>query len=75
LDQLLDLSALLGDLILRGMAMAHNGVPKKDDWRSIATQIQVEPDPEKVIELAKQLVARFDQQSSRQGQAPESDRR
>jgi hypothetical protein len=56
------------------MGMAHNGA-SNDDWRSIAKRIQVEPDPRKVIELAKQLVARFDQQSSQQGQAPESDRR
>jgi len=54
--------------------MAHNGA-HNDDWRSLARQIQAEPDPDKVIELAKQLVARFDQQSSLKGQAPESDRR
>ena len=64
----------LEDLIFRGMAMAHNGA-FNDDWRSIARQIEAEPDPEKVIELAKQLVARFDQQSSQRVQAPESDRR
>jgi len=56
------------------MVMAQDSVPN-GDWRSIAKRIQVEPDPKKVIELAKQLVARFDQQSSQRGQAPQSDRR
>jgi hypothetical protein len=53
--------------------MAHNGA-SNDDWRSIARQIQAEPDPDKVFELAKQLVARFDEQSARQGKAPDSNR-
>jgi hypothetical protein len=56
------------------MATANDGVPN-DGWRSLAKRIQTETDPEKVIDLAKQLVARFQQQSARQGQVPEPDRR
>ena len=50
------------------MVMAHDGTPK-DDWRSLAKQIQAETDPGKMMELAKQLVARFDEQSARESQA------
>ena len=37
------------------------------DWRELARRIQKEEDPEKVLELVQQLIARFNEERRRKG--------
>ncbi|MFY9560134.1 MAG: hypothetical protein WAQ52_07860 [Terriglobales bacterium] len=39
--------------------MTHDRGTNQENWRELARRIQVESDPEKMIELAQQLVATF----------------
>ena len=41
------------------------GIPIGESWRDLARRVQEERNPEKVIELAAQLVARFDEEKRR----------
>jgi hypothetical protein len=45
--------------------MSH--IPTAADWRDLARQIQKETDPNKMIELAQELVARLDAEQFRNG--------
>jgi hypothetical protein len=40
--------------------MANNGRPNDEKWQDLARQIQEENDPDKVVELAQQLIAKLD---------------
>jgi hypothetical protein len=42
--------------------MTHDRGTNREDWRELARRIQVENDPKKVVELAKQLTATFAEQ-------------
>jgi len=39
----------------------------QEGWREVARQVEQEKDPEKVIELAQQLLAKFDKRDLRKG--------
>jgi len=45
--------------------MSH--VPTTEDWRDLARQIQNEKDPNKIIELALELIARLEAEQSQNG--------
>ena len=40
-------------------------------WRELARQIQQAKDPEKMIELVQQLIAKFDQELARKSSPPQ----
>jgi hypothetical protein len=37
-------------------------LPTAGDWRDLARRVQDEKDPDKMVELAQQLVAKFDEE-------------
>ena len=45
--------------------MADDNPPKPEDWHELAQRIQVETDPDKMIELVRELIARFDEEKLR----------
>jgi hypothetical protein len=45
--------------------VANNGIPTNGNWRDLARQVQEENDPEKVIDLVQQLIAKFDEEKPR----------
>jgi hypothetical protein len=45
--------------------MADDNLPKPEDWHELAQRIQVETDPDKMIELVRELIARFDEEKLR----------
>jgi hypothetical protein len=49
---------------------ADDGVSTHEDWRELARRIQVENNPDKMIELAQQLIAKFDEEKQREGPLP-----
>ena len=42
-----------------------DGKPSDDDWRELARQIQQETDPNMMIELVQELIAKFDEEQLR----------
>ena len=42
-----------------------DGISKNEDWRELARRIQQETDPETVHELARELIAKFDEEKLR----------
>jgi hypothetical protein len=44
-----------------------------EDWRELARQIQEEKDPQKMIELVQQLIAKFDEQQALKPSPPKPD--
>jgi hypothetical protein len=42
-----------------------DGISKNEDWRELARRIQQETDPETVLELARELIAKFDEEKLR----------
>ena len=44
-----------------------------EDWRELARQIQEEKDPQKMIELVQQLIAKFDEQQALKTSPPKPD--
>ena len=44
-----------------------------EDWRELARQIQEEKDPQKMIELVQQLIAKFDEQQALKPSPPKAD--
>ena len=51
--------------------MADDKLPKPEDWHELAQRIQVETDPDKMIELVRELIARFDEQKLRKSLLPD----
>ena len=47
-----------------------NHEPTQEDWRELARQASEEEDPEIVIELAQQVVEKFDEKHLRKGGRP-----
>jgi hypothetical protein len=47
-----------------------DGKPGPEDWRELARKIERETDPNKMIELVQELIAKFDQDRLRKGQPP-----
>ena len=45
--------------------MVKDNLPKPEDWHELAQRIQEETDPERMIELVRQLIARFDEERLR----------
>ena len=45
--------------------MVKDNLPKPEDWHELAQRIQEETDPEKMIELVRELIARFDEERLR----------
>jgi hypothetical protein len=48
-------------------AMPGDGLSTQEDWRELAQRVQQEKDPNKMIELVQQLIARFDDDHLRKG--------
>lgn len=44
-----------------------------EDWRELARQLQEEKNPQKMIALVEQLIAKFDEQHARKGQPPKAE--
>jgi hypothetical protein len=42
-----------------------DGISENDDWRELARRIQQETDPETVRELARELIAKFNEEKLR----------
>jgi len=51
--------------------MAEDGIPTDADWRDLAKRIQEEADPQKMIELVQQLIAKFDEEKIRKNLRPD----
>jgi hypothetical protein len=47
-----------------------NHEPTQEEWRELARQASGEEDPERVIELAQQVVEKFDEESRRKRLPP-----
>ena len=45
--------------------MHNDGAPTNEDWRELARRIQKENDPEKMMELVHELLAKFDEEKLR----------
>jgi hypothetical protein len=43
--------------------MRNHDAPTDGSWRELARRIKEERDPRKILELAQQLIARFDQEN------------
>jgi hypothetical protein len=44
-----------------------DGKPGPEDWRELARKIQQETDPNRMIELVQELIAKFDEERLRKG--------
>ena len=44
-----------------------------EDWRELARQIQAEKNPQKMIELVQQLLAKYEEQQARKSPPPKAD--
>jgi hypothetical protein len=42
-------------------------VPKQEDWRELAQRIQVETDPNKMLEMIQIMMEKFDEEKHRKG--------
>ena len=50
--------------------MPNDGTPKNEDWHELARRIQEEDDPEKMMELVHELLAKLDEEKLRRGLRP-----
>jgi hypothetical protein len=50
--------------------MVDRRIPADPNWRELARRIQDETDPEKMIELIRELIAKFDEERLRKGLPP-----
>jgi hypothetical protein len=48
-----------------------DGISKNEDWRELARRIQQETDPKRVIELARGLIAKFNEEKLRGNLRPD----
>jgi len=46
-----------------GSSKANDGESTSGDWRELALRLEKETDPQKVTELAKQLIAKLDEET------------
>ena len=53
-----------------GHLMVDRRIPADPNWRELARRIQDETDPEKMIELIRELIAKFDEERLRKGLPP-----
>jgi hypothetical protein len=53
-----------------GDSKANDGQQTNGDWRELALRVQRETDPNKMIELAQQLVAKLDEEKARKNLLP-----
>jgi len=53
-----------------GNSKANDGEPRNEDWRELALRVQQETDPQKMIELVQQLVAKYDEEKARNNVLP-----
>lgn len=44
-----------------------------EDWRELARQIQAEKNPQKMIALVQQLIAKFEEQQARKSPPPKAE--
>jgi hypothetical protein len=51
--------------------MVKDNLPNPEDWHELARRIQVENDPEKMIELVRELIAKFDEEKLRKSLLPD----
>jgi hypothetical protein len=47
-----------------------DNLPEPEGWRELAERIQQETDPEKMIELVRELIAKFDEEKLRKNLNP-----
>ncbi|HSZ61474.1 MAG TPA: hypothetical protein VK828_06735 [Terriglobales bacterium] len=52
-------------ILLPGEDSTSPSANRAEDWRDLARQIQAEPDSTKLVDLVQQLIAKFDEQTSR----------
>ena len=50
--------------------MVKDSLPNPQDWRDLAQRIQEEDDPEKMLELVRELIAKFDEEKLRKSLTP-----
>jgi hypothetical protein len=50
--------------------MIDGPIPADPGWRELAKQIQNETNPERMIELIRELIAKFDEERLRRGLPP-----
>jgi len=50
--------------------VANDGVPLDGNWRELARQVQLENDPNKILDLVQQLITKFDEEKSRKNSPP-----
>jgi hypothetical protein len=50
--------------------MAEGDGPNNEDWREIARRIQEETDPEEVLNLVQELIAKFNEEKLRKNLRP-----
>jgi|SRR6266403_5714540 len=53
-----------------GVLMVKDNLPNPEDWRELAQRIQEETDPEKMIDLVRELIAKFDEEKLRKSLMP-----
>jgi hypothetical protein len=51
--------------------MVKDNLPNPEEWRELAQRIQQETDPDKMIELVRKLIAKFDEQRLRKSLLPD----
>jgi len=47
-----------------GSSKANDGELTNGDWREVAIRLEQETDPQKMMELAKQLIAKLDEETA-----------
>ena len=53
--------------------MLNHGAPTNEDWRELARRVQQENDPEKMMELVHELLAKLDEEKVRRSPRPPTD--
>jgi hypothetical protein len=51
--------------------MVKDDLPNPEDWHELAQRIQKETDPNKMIELVRELIAKFDEDKLRKSLPPD----
>jgi hypothetical protein len=52
--------------------LPENGISTQEDWRELAERVQLEPDPNRMIDLVRQLITKLDEERLRKGLTPVS---
>jgi hypothetical protein len=53
-----------------GNETQHEVTATQEDWRQVAQRVQREQDPNRMIGLIEQLIARFDEEQARKSRSP-----